>query len=136
MALTLAVCFVGWLVGLISRRRGPTLTQWLVVVLMAAFVINFAASMYIMAVDDPWSSGGTIAKHHPDRVLSAPLYSFLDMNALGVIMGSAFVLGCAVGSAKWFRRGEPGSSRRMWACVGASLSTYVLTWILFFAYWM
>ena len=134
MAWILAACFAGGLVGLISRRRGPTITQWLLAVPIAAFVIHFAASMYIMAVDDPWSSGGTIAKHHPARVLSAPLYRLLDLNGAGIILGCAFVLGCAAGSATWFRREQHGSGRLL-ACIGACLGIYVLTWLFLFAFW-
>jgi len=135
MAWIVSACVVGWLTGWSLQRRGPTLTQWLTLVVITDFVIQFAASMYIMAVDDPWRMGGTIAQHHPALVLPAPLLHFLDISAFFLVVSSWFVLGCAIGSANWFRRGQYGS-RRMWACVGACLGSFVLEIVLFYAFWV
>ena len=130
-----AACLAGGLAGRSFKRLGPTLTRWLVVLLTAAFVIHFATSMYIMAVDDPWSSGGTIAKHHPDRVLPSTIGSFLTVNMVFLAMGSPFVMGCAVGCANWFRRDDHGSLRLL-ACVGACVGIFIANIVLFFSFWI
>ena len=92
-------------------------------------------SMYIMAVDDPWSSGGTIAKHHPDQVLSAPVASLSIVNMFFLAIGSPFVVGCAVGCSNWFRRADHGSLRLL-ACVGTCVGIYIANIVLFFAFWI
>jgi len=130
-----AACLAGGLAGLSFKRRGPTLTLWLGVLLIAAFVLHLATSMYIMAVDDPWSSGGTIAKHHPDQVLSAPVASFSIVNMIFLAIGSPFVVGCAVGCSNWFRRADH-ESLRLLACVGTCVGIYIANIVLFFAFWI
>ena len=129
------VAFVaGCVVGLAARRHGPSLVRWLMVALIAAFAIHVAASLYIMAVDDKWSSGGTIAKHHPGRVLSHLLVVLLDRNIGVLVLGAPFVVGSVVGSSNRFRHAE-GGVLRIGAYVGTCVGILVLTWVLVIVAW-
>jgi len=132
--LLLAALLVGAIFGLSLRNRGPGIVQVLLLGLLLAFGVMLVASMYVWAVSDPWSSGGTIAKYHADRQFTPVILQFLDLDIVAVLFGPPIVAASAIGSSRAFLR-ERGDLGRMWLCVVASAAVFLAAWTLMVIFW-